>query len=561
MPVAWCELHDRKFSKLERQRFVEEAEMLKQLQHPNIVRFYDYWEDTKAKPKKIILVTELMTSGTLKAYVQRFKKQDKNKRLKVIKNFANQILKGLAYLHSRSVIHRDLKCDNVFVTGQCGQVKIGDLGLATLKKASFAKSVIGTPEFMAPEMYSEQYDESIDVYAFGMCLLEMATGEYPYQECTKPFEIYKRVTQGVKPENYNRVDNDDLKELIFRCIRLKTSQRPTVRELVNHSWFMENNGLKLEIHKDEQTKKIVHENETQVKFRLKVVDKSRRKVPWPDNEEIEFFFDCDRDDPEQIVKELKESTDKINDDDLRYLIQSIKDKILVSKYEREDNLENNNGSSTTSTTATNATSTTTTNNNNNNNATNQIQQENANALTEQVQQNEQQSQINQNDSNIKLNQSITNNNENQFTLNDSSNLINNDISQNKSTNQEQTLKVKHLQVHFKEEDSIIQVDQQSSIVKQPMKNDIILKFCVLDVNENINTTVDNSIVDIMVSYQFQVDESDKIRYKFKLNVDSPQDIANILVSILKKKLFLSHLITFFTKFYNRLTICQIINQF
>ncbi len=58
---------DRKFNKAERQRFIEEAEMLKKLQHPNIVRFYDYWEDSKTKPKRIILVTELMTSGTLKA--------------------------------------------------------------------------------------------------------------------------------------------------------------------------------------------------------------------------------------------------------------------------------------------------------------------------------------------------------------------------------------------------------------------------------------------------------------------------------------------------------------
>lgn len=72
-------------------------------------------------------------------------------------------------------------------------MKIGDLGLATLKNRSFAKSVIGTPEFMAPEMYEEHYDEGVDVYAFGMCMLEMATSEYPYSECMGPAQIYKKV--------------------------------------------------------------------------------------------------------------------------------------------------------------------------------------------------------------------------------------------------------------------------------------------------------------------------------------------------------------------------------
>ncbi|CAF0707352.1 unnamed protein product [Brachionus calyciflorus] len=339
VPVAWCELHDRKFNRTERMRFIEEAEMLKKLQHPNIVRFYEYWEDAKVKPKRIILVTELMTSGTLKAYVQRFR----STRLKVIKNFATQILKGLAYLHSRSppVIHRDLKCDNIFVTGQSGQVKIGDLGLATLKKASFAKSVIGTPEFMAPEMYSEQYDESIDVYAFGMCLLEMATGEYPYQECSKPFEIYKRVTSGIKPENYNRIDNEDLKELIDLCIRLKRDERPSVKELLNHSWFMESNGLKLEILKDKNSQ-IIQKPDGTITFRLKVNDKTKRKPnwpQWPDNEEIEFSFDVSNDDPEEIVKELKDKTNKICDDDIKYLTQAIRDKIVVFRLEREDKSE------------------------------------------------------------------------------------------------------------------------------------------------------------------------------------------------------------------------------
>lgn len=60
-----------------------------------------------------------------------------------------------------------------------------------LKPISFIS--LGTPEFMAPEMYEEHYDESVDVYAFGMCMLEMTTLEYPYMECQNPAQIYRRV--------------------------------------------------------------------------------------------------------------------------------------------------------------------------------------------------------------------------------------------------------------------------------------------------------------------------------------------------------------------------------
>uniref|UniRef100_A0A671VTH3 WNK lysine deficient protein kinase 1b n=1 Tax=Sparus aurata TaxID=8175 RepID=A0A671VTH3_SPAAU len=139
--VAWCELQDRKLSKSERQRFKEEAGMLKGLQHPNIVRFYDSWEGPCKGKKCIVLVTELMTSGTLKTYLKRFKVM----KIKVLRSWCRQILKGLHFLHTRAppIIHRDLKCDNIFITGPTGSVKIGDLGLATLKRASFAKSVIG----------------------------------------------------------------------------------------------------------------------------------------------------------------------------------------------------------------------------------------------------------------------------------------------------------------------------------------------------------------------------------------------------------------------------------
>merc|ERR1712172_195059 len=119
--VAWCELKDGRLPKEERKRFREEADMLKGLNHPNIVRFYDSW-DCQQNKKNIVLVTELMTSGTLRDYLTKWKKIKE----KVVKSWCQQILKGLHFLHSRTprVIHRDLKCDNIFISGGTGSVKI-----------------------------------------------------------------------------------------------------------------------------------------------------------------------------------------------------------------------------------------------------------------------------------------------------------------------------------------------------------------------------------------------------------------------------------------------------
>lgn len=82
---------------------------------------------------------------SLNRYLKRFKVM----KPKVLRSWCRQILKGLQFLHTRTppIIHRDLKCDNIFITGPTGSVKIGDLGLATLMRTSFAKSVIGDQYF------------------------------------------------------------------------------------------------------------------------------------------------------------------------------------------------------------------------------------------------------------------------------------------------------------------------------------------------------------------------------------------------------------------------------
>nr|CDJ94843.1 Serine threonine protein kinase-related domain containing protein [Haemonchus contortus] len=334
--VAWCELQESKLNRAERQRFREEAEMLKDLQHPNIVRFYDYWErtDPSGKRKYIVLVTELMTSGTLKMYLKRFKRIN----IKVLKSWCRQILKGLSFLHSRNppVIHRDLKCDNIFITGTTGSVKIGDLGLATLKNKSYAKSVIGTPEFMAPEMYEEMYDESVDVYAFGMCLLEMVTGEYPYTECQFPAQIYRKVTTGVKPECFNRIPQQypEIREIIDRCIRVRREERSTVKQLLADDFFTPEEliGIRVEIKNRDLD---LAELNVEIQMQLRVYDEKKRKqYRFKENEGLQFAFDIENDTAEEVVQQMIEQQ-HIPDEDTKMITKLIKDKVESFKRDRE----------------------------------------------------------------------------------------------------------------------------------------------------------------------------------------------------------------------------------
>ncbi|XP_071204797.1 serine/threonine-protein kinase WNK2-like isoform X10 [Salvelinus alpinus] len=324
--VAWCELQDRKLTKVERQRFKEEAEMLKGLQHPNIVRFYDFWESPLKGKKCIVLVTELMTSGTLKTYLKRFKVM----KPKVLRSWCRQILKGLHFLHTRDppIIHRDLKCDNIFITGPTGSVKIGDLGLATLKRASFAKSVIGTPEFMAPEMYEEHYDEAVDVYAFGMCMLEMATSEYPYSECQNAAQIYRKVTSGVKPASFNKVVDPEIKEIIGECICQKKEERYSIKDLLNHAFFAEDTGVRVELAEEDDGKKAA------IALKLWVEDPKKLKGKYKESGAIEFTFELEKETPEGVAQEMVESG-FFHESDAKIVGKSIRDRVALIKWRRE----------------------------------------------------------------------------------------------------------------------------------------------------------------------------------------------------------------------------------
>ncbi|KAE9599481.1 hypothetical protein Lal_00039453 [Lupinus albus] len=236
--VAWnhVNLEDVLQSPQQLEKLYSEVHLLKSLKHENIIRLYNSWVDDKNKA--INMITELFTSGSLRQY----RKKHKNVDMKAIKNWARQILRGLCYLHSHSppIIHRDLKCDNIFVNGNNGHVKIGDLGLAIAMQKPTARSVIGTPEFMAPELYDEEYNELVDIYSFGMCMLEMISCDYPYSECKNPAQIYKKVTSGIKPAALAKVNDPEMKRFIEKCL-VPASMRLPASELLKDPFLANEN--------------------------------------------------------------------------------------------------------------------------------------------------------------------------------------------------------------------------------------------------------------------------------------------------------------------------------
>lgn len=233
--VAWNQVRLRCFSEDQqmRDRLFSEVWLLRSLHQENIIALYNVWTDNDSGTLNFI--TEVCTSGNLREY----RKKHRHVSLNALKKWSRQILTGLSYLHNRDpcIIHRDLNCSNIFVNGNSGKIKIGDLGLAAIVgKSHAAHSIIGTPEFMAPELYEENYTEQVDIYSFGMCVLEMVTLEIPYNECDSVAKIYRKVTSGVPPASLSRVRDQEFHSFIQRCLGTPRA-RPSAAELLCDPFF------------------------------------------------------------------------------------------------------------------------------------------------------------------------------------------------------------------------------------------------------------------------------------------------------------------------------------
>ncbi|SDB68220.1 serine/threonine-protein kinase [Belnapia rosea] len=156
-------------------RFRREAQAAGRLAHPNIVGVYDYGENAESA----WIVMELVEGGSLKDRL------DRKERFPVpeIVRIMEEVLAALAYSHGRGVVHRDIKPANIMLTGE-GAVKMADFGIARLENSSMTQigTVMGTPSYMAPEqLRGETVDARADIWAAGVMLYQLLTGEKPFE--------------------------------------------------------------------------------------------------------------------------------------------------------------------------------------------------------------------------------------------------------------------------------------------------------------------------------------------------------------------------------------------
>ncbi|XP_077782784.1 nuclear receptor-binding protein isoform X1 [Podarcis muralis] len=280
--VVWNEVQfsERKNFKLQEEKVKAVFDNLIQLEHLNIVKFHKYWADVKENKARVIFITEYMSSGSLKQFLKKTKKNHKTMNEKAWKRWCTQILSALSYLHSCDppIIHGNLTCDTIFIQHN-GLIKIGSgkKSLGTLVQASSVErsrwkldgsraerrgGARGAEAAVAPDtinnhvktcreeqknlhFFAPEYGEvahvttAVDIYSFGMCALEMAVleiqgnGESSYV----PQEAINNAIQ--------LLEDPLQREFIQKCLELQPSKRPTARELLFHQALFEVPSLKL----------------------------------------------------------------------------------------------------------------------------------------------------------------------------------------------------------------------------------------------------------------------------------------------------------------------------
>ncbi|NXN78342.1 NEK4 kinase, partial [Bombycilla garrulus] len=234
-------LNLRSASSRERRAAEQEAQLLSQLRHPNIVTYRESWQGDDGH---LYIVMGFCEGGDL---YHRLKEQ-KGKLLpenQVVEWFV-QIAMALQYLHEKRILHRDLKTQNIFLT-RTNIIKVGDLGIARVLENQYdmASTLIGTPYYMSPELFSNKpYNYKSDVWALGCCVYEMATLKHAFNAKDMNSLAY-RIIEGKlppMPKDYS----PQLVEIIQTMLSKKPEERPSVKSILRQPYIKQQISLFLE---------------------------------------------------------------------------------------------------------------------------------------------------------------------------------------------------------------------------------------------------------------------------------------------------------------------------
>ncbi|XP_075522142.1 RAF-like serine/threonine-protein kinase 20 isoform X1 [Primulina tabacum] len=215
--------------------FWREAQILSNLHHPNVVAFYGVVPDGAGGT--LATVTEFMANGSLRnALIKKDKVLDHRKKLMIAMDAAF----GMEYLHSKNIVHFDLKCDNLLVNLRDLQrpiCKVGDFGLSRIKRNTLVSGgVRGSLPWMAPELLNGstiRVSEKVDVFSFGISLWEILTGEEPYSNMHCGAIIGGIVKDTLRPLVPEWCD-PDWRKLMEQCWSADPDSRPSFTEIANH---------------------------------------------------------------------------------------------------------------------------------------------------------------------------------------------------------------------------------------------------------------------------------------------------------------------------------------
>ncbi|XP_072889298.1 uncharacterized protein [Hemitrygon akajei] len=222
--VILKEINMHELNHIERQRALNEVKVLSMLDHPNIINYYDSFEEDGV----LMIEMEYAEGGTLAQYLAQ---QDRELEELEILNLFQQMVAATCYLHEHNVLHRDLKTANLFLTKE-GEVKLGDFGVAKLMMTgSEAHTILGTPHYLSPEICEGKcYNEKSDIWSLGCILYEMACRQRTFEGTNLPAVVNKIMKGQFAPitNNYSA----EFKGLVTDMLQKEPRYRPSACDLL-----------------------------------------------------------------------------------------------------------------------------------------------------------------------------------------------------------------------------------------------------------------------------------------------------------------------------------------